>query len=530
MSAPAANDYDEVPYGSFTHAQSHPDRLAVVATLLGLRPPPVERCRVLELGCESGGNLLPMAQTLPESTFVGVELSARQAAEGRQVAADLGLRNVELRQMSILDIGPDLGRFDYIVAHGVYSWVSPPVQDRILHICAEHLDPSGIAYVSYNTYPGWHLRGIIRELMRYRARRFPAPRDRIAPAREVIALLARSVPADHSPYSLLLQSGVELLRHSRDEHLFHEYLEECNDPVYFHQFVERAEDRGLRYLGEAELAEMLPRNFSPQVQQVLGQISSGAVEMEQYMDFLRNSTFRQTLLCHRDVLPSSNLDPGRLTGLHVASPVRSASPGLDVASSVAAKFQGPENTTLSVTGPLLKAAMVVLSEAWPGTLPFAELCSRARIRLGVPRLNDPAAATVDAQLLAADLLAIYTSMTCSRCVELTPRPLRLAARPGERPRATPLARWQATAGTSAANLRHQNVPLGKLHRQVLRCLDGAHDRAALVEATAALVAQGAFVIRRQNESVSEPEAVRQVLRHDIEVALNELAASSFLME
>jgi methyltransferase-like protein len=174
--------------------------------------------------------------------------------------------------------------------------------------------------------------------------------------------------------------------------------------------------------------------------------------------------------------------------------------------------------------------MVVLSEAWPGTLPFAELCSRARIRLGVPRLNDPAAATVDAQLLGADLLAIYTSMTCSRCVELTPRPLRLAARPGERPRATPLARWQATAGTSAANLRHQNVPLGKLHRQVLRCLDGAHDRAALVEATEALVAQGAFVIRRQNESVSEPEAVRQVLRHDIEVALNELAASSFLME
>lgn len=80
MSQPQPTSYDEVPYESYPFAQTHPDRLATVATLLGLRPAPVEQCRVLELGCAGGGNLIPMALTLPESTFVGIDLSARQIA------------------------------------------------------------------------------------------------------------------------------------------------------------------------------------------------------------------------------------------------------------------------------------------------------------------------------------------------------------------------------------------------------------------------------------------------------------------
>src|SRR5262249_27477506 len=201
MSEVQPTSYDEVPYDSYPFAQTHPDRLATVATLLGLRPAPVDRCRVLELGCASGGNLLPMAVTLPDSTFVGLDLSARQLADGQKVVDQLGLKNVTLLHRSILDVTPDFGRFDYLLCHGVSSWVPRDVQDKILAVCRDHLAPHGAAYVSYNTYPGWHMRGMIRDMMCYHAQQFADPHVRVRQARNLLDFLAKSVAGEQTPYS-----------------------------------------------------------------------------------------------------------------------------------------------------------------------------------------------------------------------------------------------------------------------------------------------------------------------------------------
>ena len=146
-------DYDEVPYPSLSYAQTHPDRLATIATLLGLQPAPVTHCRVLELGCAGGGNLLPMAQGLPGSEFVGLDVSEAQITAGQTLRQALGLNNLTLTQMDILDVPAGLGQFDYIIAHGIYSWVPPQVRDKVLQVCQDHLAPQGVAYVSYNCYP-----------------------------------------------------------------------------------------------------------------------------------------------------------------------------------------------------------------------------------------------------------------------------------------------------------------------------------------------------------------------------------------
>src|SRR5207247_7326990 len=130
---------------------------------VGVKTAPLECCRVLEIGCASGGNLLPMAEALPEASFLGIDLSERQINEGQQAIAALGLGNVELRHLNVLEIGPDFGLFDYIVCHGVYSWVPPVARDKILEVCRKNLAPNGVAYVSYNTLPGWHMRGMIRD-------------------------------------------------------------------------------------------------------------------------------------------------------------------------------------------------------------------------------------------------------------------------------------------------------------------------------------------------------------------------------
>jgi len=143
MSNPELNPYDEVAYPSLPISHTHPDRLATVGLHFGMRPAPVERCRVLELGCSSGANLLAMAVGLPESEFVGVDLAAKPIARGKAVVEALGLKNLTLRQADLLEMAPDYGEFDYIIAHGLYTWVPAEVRDKILAICKASLSPRG---------------------------------------------------------------------------------------------------------------------------------------------------------------------------------------------------------------------------------------------------------------------------------------------------------------------------------------------------------------------------------------------------
>jgi cyclopropane fatty-acyl-phospholipid synthase-like methyltransferase len=341
MSDTRQASYDDLPYESHPFPQTHPDRLATLATLLGMQPPSVEHCRVLELGCAGGGNLVPMALGLPQSTFVGVDFSERQIREGQALVQALGLANIELKCLSIQDIEESFGVFDYIVCHGVYSWVSEAEQDKILEICARQLAANGVAYVSYNTYPGWHMRRMVRDMMLYHARRFEAPQMRVSQSRALLELFVQALAQDQKPYSLFLKSEHESLQKRSDSYLFHEHLEESNEPLYFYQFVARAVAKGLRYLGEADVPDMVPTGVRPEVTKALQQLASDDIEMEQYLDFLRNRMFRQTLLCHQHISPHRQLRHELLKGLYVSARVkpgqargRVGGPGLDGTSAV----------------------------------------------------------------------------------------------------------------------------------------------------------------------------------------------------
>src|SRR3954462_531886 len=233
-SSPSTSSYDAVPYSVGAFPQTRPDRLATLATLFGIAPAAPARCRVLELGCAAGGNIIPMALADPGSKFVGIDLSARQIADAQATARQLNLSNIDLRAMSITDVGDDFGTFDYILCHGVYSWVPPEVQEKILAICATHLAPNGVAYVSYNCYPGWHARGAIREMLWYHTARFEDPVVRVRAARGLLAFLVRFAPNDRG-YGNLVRQELALLLATPDTYLLHEHLEEYNEPLYFHQ-------------------------------------------------------------------------------------------------------------------------------------------------------------------------------------------------------------------------------------------------------------------------------------------------------
>lgn len=463
--------YDDVPYESYPLWVTHPDHLAVVARLKGMEPAAVEHCRVLELGCASGGNLLPMAVALPAGRFVGIDLSPAQIAAGQATIDALGLRNVTLEACSVTDLGDSLGAFDYIVCHGVYSWVPPAVQDEILAACARHLAPQGVAYVSYNTYPGWHLRGMVRDMMLFHARRFLEPAERVAQARAFLDFLVSAVNRPDSPFGSHLREEAEMLRDAPDSYLFHEHLEADNRPLYFHEFIARATPHGLRYVGEAQPTTVMPGEFPPEVDATLRRMADDEVQFEQYLDFLRNRTFRRTLLCHADVPLPRDWSAASLHGVLLASrAVPDDDPGaLD--SPAIAKFRSPRGAVLSTSHPLVKAALVCLGERGGQPLEFTALVAEAGRRLG------RATEVADAELrgLAESLAVLWLGSF----VEMHTWHGRAAAAAGERPVASPLARHQATSVRRVASLRHRVIQLEDADRRLLGLLDGSRDRAAL---------------------------------------------------
>src|SRR6185436_796680 len=203
--------YDELPYLGGPFVQTHPDHLATIATLFGIAPPAVERSRVLELGCGDGGNLIPIAFALPESSCTGIDLAGSAIDRGQRLIQAVRLGNIRLQQLDVMDVNAHFGEFDYIIAHGLYSWVPPHIREQILNICESHLAPNGIAFISYNTYPGGHLRDSLREMMRFHTRNTVSPRDRVTQARELLQFLVDAHPEPDAHSAFLKQAIQEFL-------------------------------------------------------------------------------------------------------------------------------------------------------------------------------------------------------------------------------------------------------------------------------------------------------------------------------
>jgi methyltransferase-like protein/2-polyprenyl-3-methyl-5-hydroxy-6-metoxy-1,4-benzoquinol methylase len=465
--------YDQVPYPSNPFERSHPRWIFTIATLFGMKAPPPDSARILELGCASGGNLIPMAEALPESTCVGVDLSNRQVQDGLRLIEATGLRNVTLRQASILDLDDSYGDFDYVICHGVYSWVPREVQQRILEICSKRLTPNGVAYVSYNTLPGWGMLGMLRDMMRFHASRFKDPAKQIAQSRALLQVLAKTVPSQDNPYGMLLKQSSEKLEQTADWYIYHEHLEEDNDPVYFHEFVGRAGALGLQFLGEAELLSMLTNQLPPEVQAALREVSGNIVHSEQYMDFFRNRTFRESLLCRQEVALTRKIDADSIKPMAFASDLAAQPHDTDLRAYAEVTFSALQRPTIGVSDPIFKAALIALREAWPRFVPVLELEAKVRTRLELP----PATAKSTHDFVDR-LWGWYTR----RVVQMTASQTHCSSSVAAKPVASIVARAQVKGGRSlVTNLLHRPVKLGAFDAAVLSLLDGTRDRESIRE-------------------------------------------------
>jgi methyltransferase-like protein/2-polyprenyl-3-methyl-5-hydroxy-6-metoxy-1,4-benzoquinol methylase len=520
MSDALRTSYDEMPYASKPRYATHPDCLATLATLLGMRPAPPDGCRLLELGCATGGNLLALAEALPGSRFVGIDLSPRQVAEGQALVRELGLGNIELKALSILDVDDAFGEFDYIGCEGVYSWVPEAVREKILAVCRRHLAPQGVAYISYNTYPGWHQRGVVREMLQFHVRRFAGAEQQVREARAFLDLLVRSLPDAENSYGRMLREEVEMLASVADAYLFHEHLEEDNRPVYFHEFAERAAAHGLQYLADA-WSHTGALALAPEAGAALQRWAGDHLQREQYYDFLHNRTFRRSLLCHDRVALNRDPAPDKVSAFGMTALARPVSARPDISSTVAEEFRTERGRVVSTNIPLVKTVLLVLYEAWPCPVSFDALCAAVAERRG-PEWAD---ADGGPRRLKDVLLQFYLSNLVALHVFLP----RFVVEPGERPLASPLARLQSATCSWVTGRLHNVVELSELDRVVLRCLDGTRDRAGIVDALTDAVAAGRAELRQDGRALREAGEVRAALGQVLGPTLRRLALSALLI-
>ena len=456
-----ASSYDALPYPGYPFPQSHPGRMAAQATLRGLAPPPVETARVLELGCGDGGNLIPMAFGLPDATFTGIDLSESALARGRAHARDLRLRNVELAAGDLDE--PDLDEpYDYVVAHGVYSWVSPKARDNVLAIAAKALSDEGVAYLSYNTKPGGHLRQVARELMQWATRGVTDPRQIVARAREAVRTVIDAQQPD-DVYGRFLDEYLTKVLERSDAGVFHDDLELHNEAVYLHELVEHAQRHGLTYLAEADLHESSYGTQADGVDDALDALEPDSeVDQEQALDFLRLRMYRQTLFCTQRAPRNDLPDRNRIDDLQAYSPMRPTDQDAQLHDESRITFEGKHGARLNTDHPAVKQTFAALGDVWPASRPAREL-------LG----DDPDA--VRQALLGGHAAGL---------VQLTTHAPPIAHAPADKPATTALARAQAHAGSDhVTNLKHERIPIADDDgRKLIALLDGTNDRAALLEA------------------------------------------------
>ncbi len=475
MTAVNTTAYDEVAYPSYVYPQTHPDRLATLATLFGMNPAAVEECRVLELGCGAGGNLVPMAFGLRGSTFVGIDLAEGAISQGREMIRALELNNVTLQQLDLMALSTELGQFDYIIAHGLFSWVPEVARDRILAICRSHLAPQGVAYISYNAYPGCRLREIIRDIMLFHTKDTKNVAEKVGQSRAVIKWVAKA-QKDTNAYGTFLGEMNARLQNRAVGSIYHDELADINVPFYFHEFAKHASQHGLQFLSEADRFEWsIVSGVSDEAVRQLDQLGEEDVlAREQYLDFLKGRSFRQTLLCHHEVDLSRRNDAQRLRTLLVKSQVQPSSSAPDIKSKSVEEFRAKNGASAATNLPLSKASFLYLGQIYPRAVGLEELVLQARALAGA---NETTLAE-DTATLADVMLKTYEVGV----VELHMREPTYTIEPGDFPLASSIARLQLKQSNVITTLFHNSLRLeDELARKLLSLLDGTRDRSALIQ-------------------------------------------------
>ncbi len=473
--------YDSLPYPSYTFPQTHPDRLSVLGKLSGVDTANPEDCRVLELGCGDGTNLISAGYSLPQSDFVGIDLSGVHISKGIGMTQKLGIENVNLLHADIAHIDlTELGKFDFIVAHGLFSWVPAPIRKCLLEIFKNCLEPNGIGYLSYNAYPGCHLRKISSGIMKFGAGAAAGPSEKVEKGINMLRLVGRAAEKD-SLYQRLLEIELEQIVDRSPQNVFHDDLAEINQPFYFHEFVQLIEEVGMQFVSESDPKASNIRRFDNNAQELLSSFED-RIRREQIIDLITCRRFRSSLICRDNiVLAHSRSESVIREKLFISANLRPEMPTSEIDGPAPMKFIGANDVSVESNQPLMKAVLSTLGESVVRGSRFEDLISTASSIVSPEYLTDDAIGLCTAYLL---------QMFEGGLVTLRNYQPNAAMSPGKFPTASRFARFQIEDGSqSVTMLTGANLtPENDASRLLISLLDGSRTRDDLIKEMKASIA------------------------------------------
>ena len=377
---------------------------------------------------------------------MGFDLARSPIERGLGRIRDLGLKNIRIFQGNLLEVGTELGSFDYIIAHGFYAWVPEPARNRLLALCGELLTANGVAFVSYNALPGGHLRSMIREMMLFSAEGVDDPQQRVADGMAFLQFVAETRD-EGDPIRVMLEERLKRMENRDPGGTFHDELSDAYHPVQFSEFAEHARMTGP--IGSSALESVAGDDI---------------VRQEQMLDFVRMRMYRQTLLCRAERVVRRDFPVERLRRLLLASPARST-PGEKSGAKV---FTLPSGTKIETNHTAVLALLETLEAAWPGALSFDELEAR---------LAEVGFAFDD------EGVNLLMRLAAARMVEFHAWRAPVAREIADRPKASACSRHECGLRMQVATLLHSTFGFeDPVIRSFLHLLDGTRDRTALLEA------------------------------------------------
>ncbi|TWT74763.1 methyltransferase regulatory domain-containing protein [Allorhodopirellula solitaria] len=523
------SSYEAVPYPDFVHPRTNPESIAAMVRLFGVSAacPLGEPCRVLELGCGQAGNLISLASLFPESQFLGVDLSPGHIAAGQLAIDELGMTNIELRQGDLADFptpGPgddERAKFDYVLVHGVYSWVPEEARQHILRICRDHLSRRGVALISYNTLPGWQAKGLVREIIQYHGSVHPGePLQTVREAKRFLADLAESVP-DSTGYGKMLREQFQALCQSDEAYLFHEQFEAVNEPRYFHQFISEIEAVDLQFVCESSFAFVPSQSAGIQRRMQ----SAPLLEREQTIDFLCNRTFRQSLIVRSDsgAQRGREADSDAISELFLSSEVSCFDvddvPLVDSLPEGEMRIANPDGASATLRGRSTMAVMLRLSQIRPAAESFEQLWQH--VLATVAGCEDSNAVRT---VLREDLLQLaQVSM-----VRFHTGPLPLTHAVSAKPQASQLAQWQAARDNVVTSRLHQAIRLDEATRTMIGLCNGENGLEEIITGMMQFVSREGVSLQHEGQPVTDPNLLRTLVAEKVPANLKNLAEMGFL--
>lgn len=293
----ASTEYvNDVPYVRHFVGELSPARIRLGAAMNGLTPPPGDELDYCELGCAHGDTLAALAAAHPRGRFLGIDISAVHIASARRLARDGGVENIGFLERDLADLlHEDIGEFDFIVAHGLLSWVSPEKRKALLGFAQAKLKPGGLLYVSYNAMPGWASVEPLRQLLLSPIG--GAEGTSVERAARGVAF-ARVMEASGAEYFARNPAASEMLSTMEKAglpYVVHEYLHEHWAPMYFARVAWEMSAHDLHFAGALPLYLNFRHTAIPESLETIFAPLTDRITFESLKDFAINEFFRRDI-------------------------------------------------------------------------------------------------------------------------------------------------------------------------------------------------------------------------------------------